>query len=514
MVNSIIFHLRRLNERRLLLLLLGITLGLRLYYVLMAQGIAHDSASYGFMARDFLRGDFLKGLSPAFHPLYPYLVALFSPSAASVEITGRLISLFFGTFTLIPVYYLVKEVLGQREAVFSALFYCFHPYLATYSGMLLSEATYWGFLTLSICFFWFAMTRGKLYQSMIAGVLLGLAYLTRPEGMGYLVVFLIWIIIYGGVKKNWFRKTVLMAGLMGAFLIPSVPYLMFIHQETGQWLISKKAMEAQPWSVKWSEKQTGKLKTKAAQKSGPTGRSLDFRRVLGRFIRNLPLVVYHYLYAYHFTLLVFLIFGLNRMRRERIEIRGFFTSLVLFHLLSVATITSSTIRFSVPLIPISLLWAGAGVVEIQRFLEKRNVPRREIKLFFLIVLIVLIQLPRVLTPERWERQDQKHVGKWLEKNTPEGAVIMSDSPQEVFYANRSFIELPRDVSDPGNPGKAYWKVIDIARENGVRYIMIDKNARKLNAGFVDSIESSLDLRELYKYQDKDGDMTVVYEVFD
>jgi len=202
------------------------------------------------------------------------------------------------------------------------------------------------------------------------------------------------------------------------------------------------------------------------------------------------------------------------MRRERIEIRGFFTSLVLFHLLSVATITSSTIRFSVPLIPISLLWAGAGVVEIQRFLEKRNVPRREIKLFFLIVLIVLIQLPRVLTPERWERQDQKHVGKWLEKNTPEGAVIMSDSPQEVFYANRSFIELPRDVSDPGNPGKAYWKVIDIARENGVRYIMIDKNARKLNAGFVDSIESSLDLRELYKYQDKDGDMTVVYEVFD
>jgi hypothetical protein len=55
MVNRIIFFVKGLNERQLLLLLVGITFGLRLYAVLMGQGIANDSAAYGFMARDFLK---------------------------------------------------------------------------------------------------------------------------------------------------------------------------------------------------------------------------------------------------------------------------------------------------------------------------------------------------------------------------------------------------------------------------------------------------------------------------
>ena len=163
MVDRILHYLEGLSERKVLLSLLGITFGLRLYIVLMAAGLPNDSAGYGFMARDFLRGDFLKGLSPAFHPLYPYLISLLSPGASHVEITGRLISLFFGTVALVPVYYLVKEAFGQRVAVFSGLFYCFHPYLVTYSGMLLSEATYWCLLTLSVYFFWFGLKRGKAF---------------------------------------------------------------------------------------------------------------------------------------------------------------------------------------------------------------------------------------------------------------------------------------------------------------------------------------------------------------
>jgi hypothetical protein len=70
MVNRITLFLKGLRERQILLLLLGITFGLRLYAVVMAKGIAYDSASYGFMARDFLKGEFLKGLTPAFHPFY------------------------------------------------------------------------------------------------------------------------------------------------------------------------------------------------------------------------------------------------------------------------------------------------------------------------------------------------------------------------------------------------------------------------------------------------------------
>jgi hypothetical protein len=55
MVNKIIIFFKNLNERQILLLLIGTAFILRLYAVLMAQGIAYGSAAYGFMARDFIR---------------------------------------------------------------------------------------------------------------------------------------------------------------------------------------------------------------------------------------------------------------------------------------------------------------------------------------------------------------------------------------------------------------------------------------------------------------------------
>jgi hypothetical protein len=509
MVDRIIHYLECLSERKVLLSLLGITFGLRLYAVLVAAGVANDSAGYGFMARDFLRGDFLKGLSPAFHPLYPYLVSLLSPGATSVEITGRLISLFFGTVALVPLYYLVKEAFGHGVAVFSGLFYCFHPYLVTYSGMLLSEATYWGLLTLSIYFFWFGLKRRRIYQTTLAGVLLGLAYLTRPEGMGYLAVFLVWVVIYGGVKKEWIRKSIIIGGLILTFLVPSAPYLIFIHQETGLWLISKKATAAQSRLLMWGEEQKQNPDTKAAEEPILAKKPFTFQRFMSTFFRNIPFNIYHYLRAYHFSLWVFLFVALIRLRQRRIKEEWFIASLVLFHLFSLATFTPSNIRFSVPVIPISLLWAAAGVVEIKRFLKMKKVPKEKKWLFFIVVLILLIQLPQALTPERWHRREQKNVGIWLRKNTPEGSVMMSNSPQEAFYANRPFVQMQQ-----GNPGQSYRDVIRFAKENRVRYILVDRYTKEFSADFADSISSSLDLKEFYKYKDKKSNMTIVYEVRD
>jgi hypothetical protein len=70
--------------------------------------------------------------------------------------------------------------------------------------------------------------------------LLGLAYLTRPEGIGYILVCLGWIVADGVLKKKWFKKLAFMGVLISSAFIFVVPYVIYIHQETGQWLISKK----------------------------------------------------------------------------------------------------------------------------------------------------------------------------------------------------------------------------------------------------------------------------------
>jgi 4-amino-4-deoxy-L-arabinose transferase-like glycosyltransferase len=506
MVNKIIIFFKSLNERQILFLLIGTAFILRLYAILMAQGIAYDSAEYGFVARGFLKGHFIKGLSSPAPPFYPFLISLFSMDTPHVEIIGRCLSLFFGTFTIIPLFYLVKKTIGQKEAIFSALFYTFHPYLVTYSGMMLTEATYWGILILSVYFFWTGLKKERVWRMMLSGCFLGLAYLTRPEGIGYVLVYLIWIIVDGGLKKRWLKKFILMGSLILTVFIFVIPYIIYIHQETGKWLISKKAVAVQSDLLKESPEEADPLI--GIEQNKPVKGDSKIVWITRNIIQYLPSVTYRYLRAYHFSLWLFLFFGLIRVRRKVIDYELFVASLVLFHLVSLSTFLPSAIRFSIPVIPLSLLWAGTGLLEMKRYLDKIKGANAEKVIFLLVVLVILSQLPQSLKPERRHRAEQKKVGLWLQQNTPRDAIIMSNSPQEAFYADREFMVLPPGISTPGNPGKSYNEIIHDAKTKGVRYILVNKNTHEMNPGFIESIQS-IDLKEIFRRADGGS---VIYEV--
>jgi len=506
MMDRTIRFFKSLSERELLLLLLGVTFGLRLYAVLMAQGIAPDSAAYGFIARDFLKGNFTKGLSSPAPPLYSFLIFLLSPDTAHVEIAGRFVSLFFGTLAIIPLFYLIKEALGQKVAIFSALFYSFHPYLVTYSGMLLTETTYWGLFVLSVYFFWTGLENQSVWRAILSGVFLGLAYLTRPEGIGYVLVYLTWAVVYGFLKGEWLKRSIFIGALILSVLIFVLPYVITIHQETGQWLISKKAVAIQSKLLSNDAEQPNS--PNVAQQGKPAGKGSTILMLAKNMIRFFPSVAYRYLRAYHFSLWLFLFFGLIRVRQKAIAYELFVGSLVLFHLFSLSAWLPSTTRFSVPVIPLSLLWAGAGAFEMKRYLEKLKGRNTEKVIFLLVVVAILSQLPQSLKPERGFRSEQKKVGLWLKQNTPQNAIIMSNSPQEAFYADREFVLLPPGIPVLGNPGKSYQEIIHYARTQGIRYILVNRNTPEMNPDFIESIRSS-DLKEIFRRADGGS---VIYEV--
>ena len=521
LVQRMTVRLQTLEERKVLLLLLGIAFCLRLYAVLMARGIPNDGAMYGFMARDFLKGDFAEALRPALHPLYPFLISLLSPDAASVELAGRLISLTFGTLTLIPVFYLVKDMMGRREAMLAGLFYTFHPYLLTYSGMLLTEATYWGLLTMAVYLFWTGLRGESSFRVVASGIFLALAYLTRPEGMGYLCVFLGWVALWGGFRSDWPRKMAVMAGLVVIFALFASPYLIHIHRETGQWLISKKAtkdqvrllnlarIQGRPEKFAVGAPEAKQLRPEAKPK---TRRSLSriFRSVK-TFARNLPFTVYHYLRAYHFALWGFLFLGLFRRRRGETKGELFIASLVLFHLFSLATFLPSTIRFSVPVVAISLLWAGAGVLSLYGILRKRafKEPLRWTAIALLAVIVA--QLPEGLKPERRHREQQDEIGDWVKQVTPEGSRIMSRGPQVPFYAEREFVRLPPGTSNRRPRAPSPQEILALARERGVGYIVVNEKTNEFNPNFAEAIPMD-GLIEVGRYVDEEREVTILYQV--
>jgi hypothetical protein len=335
---------------------------------------------------------------------------------------------------------------------------------------------------------------------------LGLAYLTRPEGIGYVLVYLIWIVVDGVLRKKWFKKLILMGVLIPSVFVFVIPYVLFIHQETGQWLISKKAVETQSQFLKSGADKGDSLKD--IEQNKPTKGNLGMLWAFRNMIRFLPFVIYHYLRAYHLSLWLFLLFGLIRVRRKIFPYELFLASLVLFHLFSLSTFIHSTIRFSIPVIPLSLFWAGAGISEMKRYLEKIRISNPEKVIFLFISVVILTQLPQSLTPERRNRADQKKVGLWLKQNTPQNAIIMSNSPFEAFYADREFVLLPPGISTPGNSGKSYNEIIDYAKKEGVRYILVNRHTHEMNPGFIESIRSR-DLKEIFVRADR---TSTIYEV--
>jgi hypothetical protein len=120
----------------------------------------------------------------------------------------------------------------------------------------------------------------------------------------------------------------------------------------------------------------------------------------------------------------------------------------------------------------------------------------------------LIQLPQDLKPERRHRADQKKVGQWLLQHTPPDAIIMSNSPQETFYADRNFITLPPETSTRGIPGSSYKELVHYAKTRGIRYILVNQNTHETNPDFVRSIRST-DFREIFRQGDQ---RLIIYEV--
>ena len=336
---------------------------------------------------------------------------------------------------------------------------------------------------------------------------LALTYLTRPEGIGYLFIFVMWLFFYGGFKAGWFKKILLFGGVILPFLIFSILYMIRIHQETGQWLISKKAVGVQAELLRGGEQIDGSI-VKVVRLGQKSEVQHIIKGVAKNVIQNIPFTAYHYLRAYHFALWLFLIFGLIRVRQAGGKLELFLASIVLFHLFSLSIFTGSTIRFSVPLIPISLFWAGAGVLEIQRRLQRVKISNPEKWVSFLIILAILVQLPQSMRPEGRSRADQKEVGLWLKQNTPPGTIIMSNSPIEAFYAEREFLLLPQGISTPRNPGRSYNEIISYAKTKGVRYILTNRNTHEVNPGFIESIQSK-DLKEVFMRADR---KSIIYEV--
>ena len=165
-----------------------------------------DSQAYQTWALDILNG--VKMDAPFFRaPLYPYTIALlyqwFGVSPWPVVVFQNIL----GLLTVVVTYRFAEKLIGTRLALWASAAVALYPTLIFYEGETLMTSMTVFLYVLTIYRIYIAVESPRLLNSLVAGVVLGLAAITRPTILPLLVILPIGLLLKCGWSN---RKTLLL----------------------------------------------------------------------------------------------------------------------------------------------------------------------------------------------------------------------------------------------------------------------------------------------------------------
>lgn len=477
---------------------------LRLPLLIFPEVIHNDGTEYIRHAKQILSGDWSVGRG---HPLYPALIALAHFFSPNDEIAGIWVSVILGALLIFPVFYLGKVIFNERIGMISALFAAVHPFLYISSGSVLTESTFHFLIASSVLFGWNAFDQGRFRDIFLFGFFTSLSYLTRPESIGFLLIFSLWVFLTNpaGKTRRWTKRIGIILLAIFSFFVFSSPYLIQLRQETGKWQISKKVSVS---TGSFSEEEAGlpveMIKVKKEIRISSLIKSpLSVARRVGAGILQ-SLYKFQQVYTPLLSLLLILGFLLNKGKNLSMKGNLYLVSYLAYFFGFVHPFFWVTRRYTSHVISICLPWAAFGFLEIihwayHRF-DKDAFRKRFPAILLAVILMVLFIQGRVLHP-REHRVIQKEAGLWMKEHLPQGGKIMSRLPQEAFYAELPWIRIPE---------KEYENILKDACSKGVKYLIIDGNIEKDSPGFWGKIKEE-DLILIKDFKDKDR-RRVVFEI--
>ncbi len=187
------------RPRVILIVLLALAAALRVYWVSQSRVVWGDETFYLWVGQSLLDGhgyQFFGYSGSHFSPLFPLLTAIIAklavaPGANSTQalMTGSAaVHVVSGTLLVLPIYDITRRIAGLGPALAAALATAIYP-LLTAGALLWSTGTEVLYLLLLAMAWWgllIALQDGRLGGYILAGGMLGLAYLARTETLVYL----------------------------------------------------------------------------------------------------------------------------------------------------------------------------------------------------------------------------------------------------------------------------------------------------------------------------------------
>jgi len=436
--------LPRGGRYRLLGWAIVLALAFRLYLLWQYYCISSDGVHYIDAARDFFAGRLAVGLSSVYPPVYPILIASIYPLIGDWELSGQIWSILSGVLLLIPLYVLFRRIYGENVALAACFLAAIAPYLGRYSVHVRTESPFLLLSTIALVLFDQGMARRLWGRFFYGGLVAGLAYLVRPEAIGFLVVVPLTLGVRCWIQKNrglrWSAGACLFL-LLGFFLL-TFPYIFYLSVDTGQWgTISRKAGVTLGVSLT----ESGLIgNEELTDISGPG--SLDITQFathhpflyMKKVLLDLIPSVGVYLEALHYSYIPFLFVGLFLFIRQRFWQREdlFLFVFLLFYLVGFALVYVNR-RYAVQLLPVSLGWTAWGMIWCWAYLKEfLSLRAFRVVSSALAALFLAGTLLKGLKPISSEKAYVREAGWYLKEIKGSGNLnLLVFDDRIAFYAN-------------------------------------------------------------------------------
>ncbi len=193
--------------------------------------ISRDGIAYLELARSALAGDADALLRAHYPPGFPALLALLAGPFGLSETSGAVASAVGSALVVPAVTLLAARAHGRIAGLCAGLLAAALPELVTIGGEVLSDGWYLALLAWTLVLLQRAHERGGLLAGVGAGVVGGLAYLTRPEAL---------VVLGGGAlgllvlprpdPRRGLRRLADLGWLLAPGLLVVVPYLVAIRE--------------------------------------------------------------------------------------------------------------------------------------------------------------------------------------------------------------------------------------------------------------------------------------------
>jgi 4-amino-4-deoxy-L-arabinose transferase-like glycosyltransferase len=444
---------------------------------------------------------------------YPVFIAGLFGIVQDWILAARLVSLLFGTATLIPLYFLLRRFFDTQISALCALVFGMLPVFVGSSVDLIREPVCWFFLTLGLTFYVKAFENNTSYQMLFSSLSFLMASWARMEIFLFIVVSLLYLLL---VKQEERIKKFIYFAIPIFFIMILIGLIIYLtgnrsimaHLRINELLDRLVFFYIQYQQLRDTLKHEAFLHRQQMvgifiSEARTNAWLVGIGTLLNRFFETL-LYLFALAYAGGLT-------GLWQHIKQNIQARYLvvlsLSSLLLLFVQVFSTWWLEYRHMYILIIP-SFIIIGYGIERIHLYLMKRFGIRRIVAFFILSLIIILSTLPKNLHPRDTDKIIFKEIGESIAKHKSEPGAAYISTPENIhswisFYANASYLgdfcPLPVKVNcwefNAGNYDQFMRHLI----ENKIKYLVWTERQWPADKIDFSQVQRHLNLKELGRW---------------